>query len=479
MITLGADEKGPDAVVAWLKAELELKSQRQLGRELGIDPSIISRNMKRLRKGKGMAAPFRKKVGGIIERGRADKLHRQHLEEQEEVAELDRQEAIEREKEGELEAEQQAEAEAAQREAGRKTKAAKAKREAEEAQRQRELEDDFIRSVEGWEDKFRAAGYMAEGEMVEGDAEELLLAGISDLNYVDIGVAAVALLPDDYVIWRDKTVAFFREGVPYTQRLKPTAVRNGQPRPAMIGNLPASVVYYDPLPDQRWRCGKAGAKVVAEWHHLTDTYGHLATGKLPRVVHPETVAAFERLIHIEEHSGYTFEDSRLGPDARDRLKALQRRAILPAIVITATDITWDASKVTARWFCSVGWKWLAIAVAALVAIAVGVGVAWGMWEALKWWWGVFTNWWTWSKANGEVLLLGGVILAGIGEAVWWVWPKRGDTGGKVFLRVGVVMLVVLFVGIVVTGAIIAAPAFKEIAAAIDSYDLYNQTIVIP
>ena len=40
------------------------------------------------------------------------------------------------------------------------------------------------------------------------------LASLSS-SYVDIGVAAVALLPDRHsLIWRDKTAKFFREGVP-------------------------------------------------------------------------------------------------------------------------------------------------------------------------------------------------------------------------------------------------------------------------
>ena len=57
-------------------------------------------------------------------------------------------------------------------------------------------------------------------------------------------------------------------------------------------------------------------------------------GELPAFVHPKTVAAFERLVSIEEESGYDFKDSCLGPDARDRLKRLQRRAVLPDIGLT-------------------------------------------------------------------------------------------------------------------------------------------------
>ena len=473
------DEIESDPVIEWLEAQLKLMSARQLGLKYHIDPSVITRNMKNYRQGKGLASTFRTRIEGIIEQERLDKLHRQQLADQAAAAELARKEALERKAEATERAEREAEEDEARKRAAQIAKKAKAQERADAARQRREMEDAFIRSCEYWEDRFREAGYLREGQMVEGDADELLHAGISDLDYVDIGVAAVALLPDDYVIWRDKTVAFFREGVSYKARLQPTAIPKGQPRPKMIGNLSSSVVYRDPLPDQLLRYGKEGAKLIAEWGRLTDAYGHLAKGSLPRFVHPETVEAFERLIDIEEHSGYVFEDSCLGADARDRLKSLQRRAVMPVIGLTSAEMTWDATKSATRWVYSEGWKWLAGTVAALVAVAVVVGVAWGMWEALKWGWGVLTALWTWSTANGAFLLIGGLILCLIGEVVWWVWPKKRDTVDQVAVRVAVVMFAVLFLGVVGTGALLVASDVREMVAAFEGYDPYNQTIVIP
>ena len=477
------EQEQDDPVVEWLEAQLKLMSARQLGRKYHIDPSVITRNLKNYREGKGLAGTFRTRIEGIIEQEQLERLHRQHLADQAAAAELKRQEDLTRDAVVKERAEREA-AEAKEKErAERIAKKAAATARADVARQRREMEDAFILACEDWEARFREAGYLTERQMVEGDAEELILTGISDLDYVDIGVAAVALLPDDYVIWRDKTVKFFREGVSYKARLQPTAIPNGQPRPEMIGSIPTSVVYRDPLPDQLWRYGREGVELISEWRRLTDTYGHLATGRLPWVAHLETVRGFERLIDIEEQSEYVFEDSRLGPDARDRLKALQRRAALPAIGLTTADMTGSASKAAVRWLCSDGWKWAGYAVAALVAIAVVVGAALGFWEVVKWGWGLRTDLWAWGRANGGVLLLGGILLAGTGGVAWWVWPKSRDAAIDVVWRATLVMAVVFAVGVV--GIVIAivvisvAPEVKEIMAAIESYDPYSQTIVIP
>ena len=488
------DEIESDPAIAWLKAQLKLTSARQLGLKYEIDRTVITRNMNDYRDGKGLAGPFRKRIEAIIEQERLEEMHRQHLAEQAAAAELERQEELAREAEAKERAEREAAGAKARKKAERDARAAAAKAKADQDRRQQEQDAVVYRAIKGWADLFREAGYLPAREMVEGDAEELFLAGVSKLSYVDIGVAAVALLPDHIVVWRDKTAKFFREGVPYTQRLQPTAVRKGQPRPEMIGNLPASVVYYDPLPDQLWRYGKEGVEIITEWGRLTDTYGHMATGELPRVVHPETVAAFERLIDIEEHSGYVFEDSCLGPDARDRLKALQHRAVLPVIGLATTGITWAvtkfatkilwavtkfttkvawaATKLSAHWFCSEGWKWLAFIVIALLSIVVVYFVAIGVWEVLKW---VEA----WIKANQGVSILGGAIFLGVGAVVWWIWPKRGDVALDVVRRVGAVMLVAVALGIFITGAVITVSAVIEMAALSEAFAPYWQNIYIP
>jgi len=475
-VTDYSEEIPYDEIEARFLAQVKKVGVRGFGRQHDIDPGVVSRNRKWIRQKKGMADPFTKRLANIMQAERAADLHRLHLAEQAAVAERDRREKEARERAeaaaAKRDAEQKAADARAKREAEQAAAAAAARRQADEDRRQRELVEAFILSCEGWEEKFRAAGYMVEGQMVEGDADELLLAGISDLAYVDVGVAAVALLPDGYVIWRDKTVAFFREGVPYKLRLQPTAVREGQRRPEMIGNFAASVVYRDPLPDQLWRYGKEGVEIITEWGRLTDTYGHLAAGKLPRFVRPQTVAAFERLIDIEEQSEYVFEDSCLGPDAHDRLKALRRRAILPAIAITATKMVDGAGKSAATWFRANCWALLAGLAAVLLAIAVAVGIAWGAilgWSLLK----ALGNW---SKDNWIIPVLAAEALLIGGGVTWWVWPKERDTGWTVAGRICCVVLGLVMIGVVVAGLISIGEAAHEIAVA---FNPLKQGIDIP
>lgn len=424
-----------DEIETWYLAQVNKLGPSKFGRKHSIDKGLVSRNRKRIRDKKGLPGPFTKRIADIMAAERAEEQRRQRLAEQAAAAEQARQEKLAAAK--------------AKRAADHKAREARDKRRAEEARRDQELEKEFIRFCERWEEKLREAGYLLEGDMIEGDANELPFAIIHEVNYIDIAAAAVALLPDDYVIWRDKTAAFFREDVPYTLRLQPTAVPEGQLRPAMIGNLPASTVFYDPLPHELWFYGKKGAKVVAEWRELTDAYGHLATGKLPRVVHRETVRGFERLIQIEGESGFVFEDSRLGPDARDRLKSLQRRAILLSIAKATKNITWRAIKSTARWCYHTGWKWLLGLIAVLMVAAVVVGLV-GMAIEVTRWVRAGSRWIeNRIENNSEILLIAVMLLFIAGIVTWWVWPKERDTLWTVTQRVLVVVgcIVMIVVGI--------------------------------
>ena len=456
----GCTEGGKDEVVAWLEAQLEVKSERQLGREYNIDSSVINRNMRSLRNGKRLAGPFRKRIQKIIEQERADELHQQHLSEQAEAEELERREAIARARAAKLEAEREAKAAAAKEKADHEAAKAEAQKVADENRRWQEFDKIFLSSSADWEAKFRAAGYLEDGEMVEGDADELFDAWISKLDYVDVGVAAVALLPDDVVIWRDKTAAYFREGVPFRQRLQETAVQEGQPRPAMIGNFPSSDVYYDPLPDQIWRYGKEGVKVIAEWRELTDAYGRLGTGKLPTIVHPKTVAGFERLISIEEKSGYVFRDSRLGPDAHDRLQRLQRRAVLPAIGLTTAKMTWSACNSAAIWIAYEGVALLGVILFyVLLPVAVVLGIGWGMVQLWNWASGHWTE-------IGLALLIAAVLAAFVGMAYWWV--KQADSGWAVVGRIGVIAGLLLAIAMGVVALVIIGSALHDLHDALQS-----------
>ena len=129
----GTEDGKEDEVVLWLKAQLELKSQRQLGLDIKIDPSVISRNMRALRKKKRLAGPFRKRIQSMLEQERAAELHRRHLREQAAAEELARQQEIARAREARLEAEREAKAKAAKAAAEREAEKAAAKPESTES----------------------------------------------------------------------------------------------------------------------------------------------------------------------------------------------------------------------------------------------------------------------------------------------------------------------------------------------------------
>ena len=428
------DEKQEtEEVIAWLKAQLELKSQRQLGREIHIDPSVISRNMRMYRKKKKLARPFRKKIKAIILQQRADELHRQQLKEQAEAPELVQQEGIACGMEAEQPAAEHP-TDADQEEALRQQRWEAWKRE-------RQLEDVWEQAVLSWEKKLRAAGYPV--EETGGDANDVpILPGVVNLDYVDVGTAAVALLPDGYVIWRDKTVAYFREGVTCLQRLQDVAVRDGETQIEMIGNFPAAAVYDDRLPDELWRYGREGVEVIEEWRRLSDAYGHLGTGTLPTGVHPETVAGFERLISIEETSGFDFRDSRLGPDARDRLKRLRRRSVLAAIGITTAEMAWRGSKSVSRWTLFEGSKWVGVTLVVLVGIVASVGLVVELAQLWDWTWALGTDVAKWVAANRIYILL---VLLGAAKVallcyIAFDWVKKARSGRDFVERLGIVAL---------------------------------------
>ena len=471
MLEERATQANPDSpeVLTWFCDQLAVKSQRQLARELGIASSVVSRNTGQMRRGEPLAKPFRKRLEGILEGESLKKLHRQHLKEQEAREEADR---IAKANNERIQAEQ--------REAKCRANEEAALVKAERLRQKTLLENAVMDALDSWQEKLQDSGWLAEGEEVEGDADALLEAGISDLDYVDIGVAAVALLPDHYEVYRGVTAGEYRKDVTWRQRLQKTAVPAGQTRSFYIGIFPASHVYLERMPDERWRHAKAEAGLIDEWRSLTDIYGHLATGKLPLFVSPETAGAFERLIDIEETSILEFVDSRLGPDARDRLKALRRRAVIPAVKREADGLLGDA----ASWYSKRGWKFpIQLIFVALLAPGV-VGVAYGIMEIFRLLgvgrnaarsWLVENGLWSVDGAICAVIFIILIIILII-VAVCWVWRREGESKWPPMRRFSAVVLVLVAAVAIVTGIVMGVNAVHEIIVASGGL---SQTIYIP
>lgn len=117
-------------ILEWFKAQLDLKGQRQLAREMGINPSIVNRNFKRLKNGEPLTKPFRQRIERILDALRQEKLRQQRQTDLSEAkakaeaeAERARQEEAAREKAARDAAKRQESAKSARDAAGRHTKA--------------------------------------------------------------------------------------------------------------------------------------------------------------------------------------------------------------------------------------------------------------------------------------------------------------------------------------------------------------------
>ena len=453
----------PAEVIAWFKAKLAIMSGRQLAREMGIDPSIVNRNHKRMRKGRPLTSPFRRKIEAILEGERQEKLRQKHAEDQVAAkAEADLQAEVDLQLEAKHDAEREAKA---KRKVERQGRAVGAILFA--IDRAREQRRAALLAITPLLEKLRKVGILAswDEENLPGDAGELVDAGVTDFPYVSLDMVTIALAPDDHLFPCGLTAGQLRKGVTWRQRLQKTAVPQGQPRPKFIGIFPASCVYLHPLLDELWRHGPADAEVIVEWRELIWRYGYLAAGRLPLFVSPETVQGFARLIEIEETSALEFVDSCLGPDARDRLKRLRRRAVLSVVKREADGLLGDA----ASWYSERGWKLpLQLVFVALLAPGV-VGVAYGIMEIFRLLgvgrnaahtWLVDNGLWS---VNGAIMAVLTIIIIII--AVCWVWRREGESRWPATLRFTIVVLYLSAVIMVVAGLIMGVKAVHEIIVA--------------
>ena len=432
----------PVEVLAWFKAELEIMSGRQLGLKMKIDPSIVTRNTRRMRRGQPLTKPFRKKIEAILEEKRKERLRQKHVEDQAAAA---------AEAKGRAEAERKAEAE---QEAERK---AEAKRRVErrgralggiifairKARRQRRA---ALLAITPLLERLREMGILASWneDNLPGDARELVDAGITDFPYVSQEMMIVALAPDDYLFPCGLTAGQLRKGVTWRQRLQKTAVLIGQPRPKFIGIFPALCVYLHPLPGELWRYGPDIAKLIEEWRELVWRFGHLAAGRLPLFVSPEMVRGFERLIEIEEASGLEFVDSCLGLDAHDRLKSLQRRAALPAFKRKMDGLLGDVGD----WYSEKGKEFPKRLIYAALLLPGIVGLAMIFLELLSLVGMRLDVAHTWLEESGmwsaDGAILAVLALAIALGAVAWVWRREGESRWKVAGRATLVALCLIF-----------------------------------
>ena len=434
---------GESEVRDWFRRQLSRRdcggrtvALRVLAEELGVNKSTVSRNGRQLRNDQPLAGPFYALAAARLVAERLDVLRVRHLR---------------------LLAESQ---EDARREKARRVAQARIARAERARDRNRRLSMtthaletvsrlEVVRyqrlaaaraALEPWLAMLCAAGIRApDDETIYGDALELIDAGITDIRYVDDGVAAVALADDGYVFECGLTAAELRSGLTAEQRLQPTAVPDGDDLPEMIGGVPAFTARRVSLPDEVWRYGEDVAGMMSEWRRLTEACADLATGELPRFVSRGEFRDFERLVRLESESAYTFEDSVLGEDAERRLRQMKRRATLSS-VMTGTK---ELASCGLRWFLRRGWRYAAYAALTVMLVLALALLAWGVWQLLKFLWELLV------EQKWQIV---GVLAAtaGTAGAVWWIWPKtdrsvyppRRDAALKVVARTGIVACIV-------------------------------------
>ena len=374
---------GESEVRDWFRGQLSRRDargwkvvQRVLGEEFGVDKSTISRNGKALRTGEPLASAFYDLAEARLVAERLEVLRVKHLRLLEKSQEDARCEEARRAEYARI-----ARAESARAGKRRLSATNRALRtveclEARRRQRRTAARD----ALEPWIAILRAAGILdPDDEALYGDARELIEAGITNIQYVNDGVAAVALAPDDYVFECGLTAAELRYGLTAEQRLQPAVVLAGEDMLEITGGVPAFAVRRVPLPDEAWCYGEDAAAMMSEWRRLIEVCAVLATGELPRIASRDEFRNFERLVRIEHKGGYTFEESVLGEDAERRLRQMKRRAVLPSVITGATELAGGGL----RWLLRRGWKYAAYSVLAFVLILAVAFLTWGAWELLK------------------------------------------------------------------------------------------------
>ena len=421
---------------AWFAEQLARKDANgrqirhsQLASELGVHQTTVSRNAGRMQRGEPFAVNFHKLLRELLVKQQQEEQKQRRLK-----AERDAESArIEKARLVQEEAER---IETARRIAAEKVARKAALRRQQEWERQENVREKLAPYIE----LLQAEGVLDQGDFsLYGDAIELVEHGDDvSINYDTVGLAAVALAPDEYSFDCGLTAAELRAGHTAKERLQRWAVPAGHPRPNRIGIRPAYFVPCVQYPDAEHFYGEDFAE-IQEWSRLAAECAHLASGHLPKFVSPEDVNKFEELIHLESASRYTFEGSVLHEDLEDRLKSLRRRSVLPAIgehlsgaiPLVIKTLLWLAPAAAAficiYFYGTSAWE----SMKSLGSTLASVGMAAVAWID-HWKWVVFS----------VLAAVAGVVLA-----IWWVWPKdsdrNGSFAGRLIIVIGIIVIAVI------------------------------------
>ena len=150
-------------------------------------------------------------------------------------------------------------------------------------------------------DRLKAEGIMAADQRyIHGDGLEFFRAGVADFHYATQGAETVGFAEPDHRFPCGLTAEDLREGITPEERMRPTAVPAGQPRPKMIGIREASEVPDVPDPDESWFWGALYCDVSA-WYQLRDNTPDWwkARQRIPRKLDDSDVTWYRRVLDLE------------------------------------------------------------------------------------------------------------------------------------------------------------------------------------
>ena len=155
-----------------------------------------------------------------------------------------------------------------------------------------------------------------ENSYVYADGAVLIREGATHFRYHDTRAEIVGYAPPGCRLSGDMTAAQYREGVTRGQRMRPSAVPAGQPRPEMIGIRRADLIPDIDYFDGKWFWGRLYAD-VSDWYELRDVAPEWwKSGEdLPQEPGEEDISWYGRVLELETkllEAGLVFEESVLG-----------------------------------------------------------------------------------------------------------------------------------------------------------------------
>ena len=219
---------------------------------------------------------------------------------------------------------------------------------------------------------------------VYADGATLIREGIADFLYHDRNAELVGFSPPDHEFPGGWTAARLRAGITREQRMRPSAVADGEVRPETIGIRDAFLVPDVPYFDGDWFWGKLRDDMSA-WYELRDAAPGwwVEGGGVPRAPADADVDWYGNVLELETRlleQGIFFEESILGwsDDWADEVK--EKLSVLRTLKrrVACVDAAAKAGKVA-------GWLAAGAAILALlwfVVIPVVVWVCMGIWSGM-------------------------------------------------------------------------------------------------